>query len=414
MTEAADLIYDWNTAGDDGWTKPPHPIEFDDESLRDGLQSPSVVTPTVDERIRILHLMDALGLDTADIGLPGAGGVVKRDTLELAQAMQRDRLLLAANCAARTVEADVRPILEIVEKTGRPIEACLFIGSSPIRRYAEDWTMDAMLEHTRRAVAFATKNGLDVMYVTEDTTRAHPDDIRRLYLTAIECGAKRICLCDTCGHATPHGVFRLIRHIRKLLADEKLTHVKVDFHGHHDRGLSVWNAIAALAAGANRVHGTALGIGERVGNAPMDQILVNLKLMGWIQNDLRKLYDYCTAVSRATQVPIPNGYPVVGKDAFETATGVHAAAVIKALKKGDRWLADRVYSGVPAGDYGREQVITIGPMSGKSNVAYWLEKRGRPVREDLVSAILEKAKQSNRVLTDSEIEAVIRAAAPTV
>ncbi|HTF55808.1 MAG TPA: LeuA family protein [Planctomycetota bacterium] len=409
MSATDDLIYDWNGAGEGGWTKPSHRIEFDDESLRDGLQSPSVVTPPVDERMRIIHLMDAMGIDTVDIGLPGAGGLVKQDTLELARAMVRDGLRIAANCAARTVEADVRPILEIVQATGRPIEACLFIGSSPIRRYAEDWTMDQMVEHTRKAVTFASKNGLDVMYVTEDTTRAHPDDIRRLYLTAIECGAKRICLCDTCGHATPPGVFALISYIRKLLREEKLTHVKVDFHGHHDRGLSVWNAVAALAAGANRVHGTALGIGERVGNCPMDQLLVNLKLMGWIENDLTKLYDYCTLVSRATKVPIPHGYPVVGKDAFETATGVHAAAVIKALKKGDRWLADRVYSGVPAGDFGREQVITVGPMSGKSNIVYWLERRGRVVTDEIVNRIFERAKKSNRLLTDEEIEGAIRA-----
>jgi len=197
-----DLIYDWNAAGDGGWKKPAHRIEFDDESLRDGLQSPSVTTPSVDERIRIIHLMDAMGIDTVDIGLPGAGGVVKQDTLELARAMTRDKLRIAANCAARTVEADVRPIVEIVQATGRPIEACLFIGSSPIRRYAEDWTMDQMLEHARKAVTFATKNGLDVMFVTEDTTRAHPDDVKRLYMTAIECGAKRICLCDTCGSAS--------------------------------------------------------------------------------------------------------------------------------------------------------------------------------------------------------------------
>lgn len=408
MTDTDRLIYDWNRHGQDGWTKPPHPIEFDDESLRDGLQSPSVVTPTVAERVEILHLMDRMGLDTADIGLPGAGGVVRQDTLELAKAMARDRMRLAANCAARTVEADVRPIVEIVQATGRPIEACLFIGSSPIRQYAEGWTLETLLEHTRKAVTFATKSGLDVMFVTEDTTRAHPDDMRRLYLTAIECGAKRICLCDTCGHATPHGVMNMIRYIRQVLADEKISHVKVDFHGHHDRGLSVWNAIGALAAGAHRVHGTALGIGERVGNAPMDQLLVNLKLMGWISNDLSKLYDYCTAVSRATKVPIPAGYPVVGKDAFETATGVHAAAVIKAMRKGDRWLADRVYSGVPAGDFGREQIITIGPMSGKSNIVWWLEKRGVEPKDELVNAIFEKAKQASRLLTDEEILAIAK------
>ena len=402
-----DLIHDWNEAGAP-LPRPPRKIEFDDETLRDGLQSPSVTSPTVDRKLEILRLMDALGLDTADIGLPGAGGLVKDDTLALARAMQEEKLSIAANCAARTLEADVRPIAEIMQKTGRPIEACLFIGSSPIRRYAEDWTVETILEHTRAAVTFAVRQGIDVMYVTEDTTRAHPGDLERMFLTAIECGAKRICLCDTCGHATPHGVSQLVTFAVRLLADRKLAHVKIDFHGHMDRGLGVWNAVAAIPAGAHRIHWTALGIGERVGNAPLDQILVNLKLMGWIDNNLTKLYEYCQKVSEYTQVPIPHGYPVVGQDAFETATGVHAAAVIKALKKGNAWLADRVYSGVPASDFGREQKIAVGPMSGRSNVVFWLEKHGHEVTDARVNAILERAKHSNRLLTDKDIESLIR------
>ncbi len=404
-----DLVYDWNREGDPA-PRPARKIEFDDETLRDGLQSPSVTAPAVEQKLEVLRLMDALGLDTADIGLPGAGGAVKEDTLRIARAMQEEKLRIAANCAARTLEADVRPIAEIVQKTGRPIEACLFIGSSPIRRYAEDWTIERILGHTRDAVSFAVREGLDVMYVTEDTTRAHPADLERMFLTAIECGAKRICLCDTCGHATPHGVARLVRFAREMLSGRKLDSVKVDFHGHMDRGLGVWNAIAALEAGADRVHGTALGIGERVGNAPMDQILVNLKLMGWIENDLTRLAEYCRKVSDSTGVPIPHGYPVVGRDAFETATGVHAAAIVKALRKGDRWLADRVYSGVPAGEFGREQTLAIGPMSGKSNVAWWLEKHGFPVTDPAVSAVLEKAKRSSRLLSDPEIEEAVRGA----
>ncbi len=280
-----DLIHDWNLAGD-APRRPARRIEFDDETLRDGLQSPSATSPTVDQKMELLRLMDALGLDAANIGLPGAGGAVKEDTLALARAMAAEKLRIAPNCAARTLEADIRPIAEIVQKTGRPIQAALFIGSSPIRQYAEDWTIEKILEHTKSAVAFAVKQGLEVMYVTEDTTRANPKDLERLFLAAVECGANRLCLCDTCGHATPHGVTELVRFTRGLLDARKLGQVRIDFHGHMDRGLGVWNAVAALEAGADRVHGTALGIGERVGNAPLDQILVNLKLMGWIDNDL--------------------------------------------------------------------------------------------------------------------------------
>jgi 2-isopropylmalate synthase len=403
----ADLIHDWNAEGG----PPPRParrLEFDDETLRDGLQSPSVTNPPVDRKLEILRLMDAMGLDTADIGLPGAGGVVKQDTLAIAQAMADEKLKIAGNCAARTLEADLAPIAEIMQKTGRPLAAAMFIGSSPIRQYAEDWTIDDLLDRTRKAVAFAVKNGIEVMYVTEDTTRAHPRDLERMFLAAVDGGAARLCLCDTCGHATPHGTQALVRWTLQLLADRGLGHVKVDWHGHQDRGLGVWNAVAAAEAGAHRLHGTALGIGERVGNAPLDQILVNLKLLGWIDNDLRPLAEYCRTVSEAAGVPIPHGYPVVGKDAFETATGVHAAAILKAIRKGDAWLVDRVYSGVPAADFGRSQEITIGPMSGKSNVVWWLERRNRPVTDAAVAAVLERAKRSDRVLTDAEIEDALR------
>lgn len=403
-----DLIYDWNAHGEHALKKPPQKLEFDDETLRDGLQSPSVRIPSVEERIRILQLIDALGIDTADIGLPGAGGAVKADTLALAQEIVRSKLRVTPNCAARTLEVDVAPIVEIAQKTGRPIEACLFIGSSPIRQYAEGWTLDEILGHIRKSVTFASRSGLPVMFVTEDTTRAHPEHLRRMYLTAIECGAKRICLADTVGHATPNGAFALVSYIRRMLGEAGVPHVKVDWHGHMDRGLGVWNAISAFMAGADRVHGTAICIGERVGNCPMDILLVNLKLMGWIDNDLSRLAEYCETVSRATGVPIPNNYPVVGHDAFETATGVHAAAVIKALKRNDTWLADRVYSSVPASWVGRRQSIRVGPLSGKSNVIYWLQQHGYQAREELVAAIFEKAKQSNRLLTDDEIEAIIR------
>jgi 2-isopropylmalate synthase len=303
---------------------------------------------------------------------------------------------------------DIEPVVDVSQKAGLPIEICTFIGSSPIRQYAENWTEDMMLEHTRDAVTFAVKHGLTVMYVTEDTVRARPETLRRLFLTAIECGAKRLCLCDTVGHATPTGAANLVRFARQVVL-ESGADVGLDWHGHCDRGLAVVNTIAAIRAGATRVHGCAIGIGERVGNTPMDQLLVNLRLLGWIDNDLTSLAEYCSKTSAATGVPIPVNYPVVGADAFRTGTGVHAAAVIKAFKKGDRWLADRVYSGVPAEMVGRQQEIEVGPMSGESNVLYWLESRGIAATPERVQAVFLRAKSVDRVLAEDEIRAVLSA-----
>jgi len=401
------LIYDWNAAVE----KPQRPsakkIDFDDETLRDGLQSPSVVDPTIDEKIRILHYMHAIGVDNADIGLPGAGPHVQRTVERLAREIVDEKLSVAPSAAGRTHEADVRPIIDISQKVGIPIEADLFIGSSPIRQFAEEWDLDWIVEQSVKAVRFGTENGIPVMYVTEDTIRAKPEDVEKLYTAAMDAGAVRICVCDTVGHATPWGVRNLIRFV-VALRDRVNPNVKVDWHGHSDRGLGVINSIAALEGGADRVHGCAVGIGERVGNTPIDLLMVNLKLMGWIDNDLSQLADYTRFVSKATHVPIPDQYPVFGRDAFRTGTGVHAAAIIKAKKKGSEWLADRVYSGVPAGMFGMEQIIEVGPMSGLSNVVFWLASHGYPQEEPLAKEIFQQAKSTNRILTDDELHSTAR------
>jgi 2-isopropylmalate synthase len=401
----SDLIYDWNLVGRDEAVH--RPVEFDDETLRDGLQSPSVIDPPIDKKIEILHLMDSIGIDSADIGLPGAGPRAVADVTRLAKEIIDCKLDIRPNCAARTLRADIQPIIDISEKVGTPIETGTFIGSSPIRQYAEGWALEMMLTATEDAVKFAVSHGLPVMFVTEDTTRAHPDTIRALYKTAVEAGAKRICVCDTCGHATPEGVRSLIAFIKGMLSEMGADDVKIDWHGHQDRGLGVINSIAAYQAGADRLHGTALGIGERVGNTPMDQLLVNLQLMGCIDRDLTNLTRYCEKVSESTGVPIPITYPIVGRDAFRTATGVHAAAVIKAYRKGDDWLADMVYSGVPAKMLGREQMIEIGPMSGKSNVIFWLERHGFEPTDERVERVFSRAKQSDSVLTDEAVIALL-------
>ncbi|HSJ31126.1 MAG TPA: LeuA family protein [Longimicrobiales bacterium] len=401
-----DLIHDWNTAGDAVDYTRLEPVELDDETLRDGLQCPSVTDPPIAAKIEILHLMCELGIHTADIGLPGAGPRAEGDVRALAREIADARLPIAANCAARTVRADIEPIARVVQDTGVPIEACTFIGSSPIRQYAEDWTLDRMLKATEDAVRFAVGEGLSVMFVTEDTTRARPETLKALYTLAIECGARRICLADTVGHATPHGVQQLVRFIRNEIIEPSGEPVKLDWHGHRDRGLGLANTLAAIEAGVNRVHGTALGIGERVGNTEMDLLLVNLHLLGMHRSDLSKLPEYVHAVSRATGVPIPPSYPVFGEDAFRTGTGVHAAAIIKAQQKGDDWLVDRVYSGVPAATFGLAQRIEISHVSGMSNVKHWLAAHGYDAADEGLSQhVFGLAKRTSRVLTEAEIRA---------
>jgi 2-isopropylmalate synthase len=406
--EPNDLIYDWNRLpGSFAYSRVN--VELDDETLRDGLQNPSVKDPPVGRKIEMLHLIAEMGIQSADIGLPGAGPRAREAVLMLAREIADQSLPIAPNCAARTVKADIAPIVDVALETGLKMEVGAFIGCSPIRQYAEGWGLEMLLRTTAEAVTFAAGEGLDVMYVTEDTTRSRPETLKALYTTAIECGATRICLADTVGHATPFGVRQLVRFVHKVIFDTGVD-VKIDWHGHRDRGLAMPNALAAIEEGVDRVHGTALGIGERVGNTAMDLLLVNLKLLGMHDVDLSRLPEYCRLAAEMCGVEIPHSYPVVGSDAFRTGTGVHASAIIKAMNLGDEWLVDRVYSGVPASLFGLEQSIEVSPVSGLSNVRFWLNEHGYDGSDPrLCDAVFALAKRSDHTLSREEIEEEIQA-----
>jgi 2-isopropylmalate synthase len=405
-----ELIYDWNLAAAPP-IAPGTQVLLNDETLRDGLQNPSVVDPSIEEKIEILHLMESLGIDSVNIGLPGAGPRAAADVEALAREIVTNRMKIKPNCAARTVEADILPIVEISQRVGIALEAATFLGSSPIRRLVEDWTVDHLERTTEKAVRFAVGHGLPSMYVTEDTVRTDRDTVKRLYNCAIRNGARAIVLCDTVGHATPSGAYNLVKFAVDEVVKPSGESIRVDWHGHNDRGLAIANSLAAIAAGAHQVHAAANSLGERVGNTAMELMLVNLRLMGLIDQDLSRLKEYCERVAQATHTTIPVNYPVLGRDAFRTATGVHAAAIIKAFRKGDTELVNAVYSGVPAHLFGLDQIIEIGPMSGKSNVLYWLEKHGLGSDEKLANIIFEEAKKSSRVLTDDEILALCKRSA---
>lgn len=404
------IIYDWdNTDGKPALRFP----DIHDETLRDGMQSPSVTDPDIERKFEIARGIAKLGIYSISIGLPGAGPRAVADGTALAELVRDEKLPLALGAACRTHPNDIQPIIDISQKTGMPIEIMAFLGSSPIRMIAEKWDEARLEKLTRDAVRMGVQAGLPTSFVTEDTVRSSPETLRRLFTAAVEEGADRLILCDTVGSAAPWGVARLIRWTSDLLTEMGVRdRVRVDFHGHNDRAMALANTLAAIEAGADRVHGTMLGVGERIGNTSTDQLLVNLKLHGVDMPDLSELAHVIELVSDGGDWPIPWNYPVFGRDAFRTATGVHAAAVIKALKMGDVDLADRIYSGVPASWFGRKQEIGVGPMSGASNVRWWLHERGLPEDDAIVDAIFSKAKQAKESLTDAEILAIVEALAP--
>jgi len=401
-----DVVYDWNQQ-DAKWSLST--VKVHDETLRDGIQCPSVTDPNIDIKLQVVRRLASLGIHSVNVGLPGAGQRAVDDSEKLVELIRDESLPIRPTCAARTHPRDIQPIIEMTQRTGVPIEIMTFLGSSPIRMLAESWGEDRLLQLTRDAVRLGVQAGLPVSFVTEDTVRSHPDTLRKLFDIAIEEGATGLVLCDTVGHSTPTGVRNLIKFVDEHLREQGVRdRVGLDWHGHSDRGLSLINALVAVEAGCDRIHGTLLGVGERVGNTPLDLLLVNLKLEGHEDHDLTGLGELVDLVSEHVEVPIPVSYPVFGRDAFRTGTGVHAAAVIKAREKGDDWLADRIYSGVPASWFGRQQEIEIGHQSGVSNVKFWLKSRGIEPSDTLIEAIFTAAKSQDRMLSNDEVMRIVQ------
>ena len=396
--------------------RPLRAFDLFDETLRDGAQSPSVRAPQLHEKLELLQLMERLGVRAADIGLPGAGKRAFDDVVAMARFAREAGLKLDLYAAARTVRSDVEKVAEAAQRSGRAIGVYAFIGSSPIRQWAESWDLGFLMRTAGEAIRFAVKEGLEVAFVTEDTTRSSPQTLDPLFRQAIDEGVSRLVLCDTVGHAAPEGTRALVGWTHGLLRGMG-ARVKVDWHGHNDRGLALANAMAALEAGVDRVHGCALGVGERVGNVAMDLLILNLKLLGWhdaLHDDepLSQLVTYVRTASRILRFPIPANHPLSGEDAFRTSTGVHAAAILKAHEDGDPWLADRVYSSVPAAAFGQQQRIEIGPLSGMSNVRFYLQSRGVAVTKALCRQVLAAAKASPATLTEADVLSLVRTRLP--
>lgn len=402
------LVHDWNAGAAFAWSAAR--VAILDETLRDGLQSPSATNPSAEAKRALLHQMAAVGVRAVNVGVPAAGGRALGDAVALVREIADAGLALEAVCAGRTTAGDVEAIARVAQRAGAPVRASVFVGSSTIRRFAEGWTLDEVVRATDAAVRLAVREGLPVTFVTEDSTRAEPDALRALYTSAVQGGASRLCLADTVGHATPAGTTRLVRFMREQLFPALGTAVALEWHGHRDRGLGIANALAAIEAGVEWVHATALGVGERVGNVELELLVANLHLLGAPGHALAAVPAYVEAVARALALRVPRNQPVVGADAFRTGTGTHAAALVKAAALGSGWLADRVYAALPAADLGRTQRIELSHVSGRANARYWLAHHGyRPDDEGLVDTLLAAARAAARPMVDAELHALCAA-----
>lgn len=300
-TPKSSTPYDWNRAREVAKLLRPG-VTFQDETLRDGIQNPSVIDPSTKDKVELIHLMDQLGIHFVNVGLPAASTRNFEDSEIACREIVSAKLAIRPVMAARTVVSDVRPIAEIQQRVGLPVTAYAFIGTSEIRKLAESWDLSSIVARSTEAIEFARKEGVEVAYVTEDTTRARPETLRTIWKSAIEHGATRLCLADTVGHATRDGVRNLVVFTRALIDETGVEGIGLDWHGHNDRGLALDNALWALEYGIDRIHGCALGIGERTGNTPLELLLLNLWLMGELELPEPSVLDrYCEVAARACE-----------------------------------------------------------------------------------------------------------------
>lgn len=401
-----DISFNWNRgpAGLPAPGKARSGTVFD-ETLRDGIQAAEVITPPLERKLRIVDHMANCGIGSADLGFPGSGEQAASECKRIAEYIVSSGYPIAQGYAGRTHPADIAAIREIAQVAGSCVEAYAFIGVSPIRQYVEGWDLKRIAHSVRSAAADCMRDKLQFVLVLEDALRCTPEILAQVYEMAIDAGVRRLTLCDTVGVATPAGTAAILSWSAAYFGGRRHA-IGFEWHGHNDRGLAVANSLTALASGCERVHGTMLGVGERAGNASLDQIIINSYLEGAHGYDLKALRRYCEYVSYSLGTEIPGNYPAMGSDVFKTSAGVHAAAILKAHQKGELLLKDTVYSSIAASLLGREQEVMIDSSSGASNVKYWSFTRGIELDDAKVEKVLAAAKMSSCPLSDDQIKQI--------
>lgn len=392
------LFFDWGHS-----LQVPFPAILD-ATLRDGIQGILTRYPSLDEKLHLVDLLLSLGVHEFEIGMPVVGLKHKQESIAVAAHIFKQCPDARVICLARTKIDDVIAVAEVAQAVGCHIGCALFVGSSPIRRRVEGWSIVDLVNWTAQAVRFAVHEGLAVSLACEDATRSEPETLRNLYLTAIEHGASRVVIPDTVGICSTDSTRRIVEFFRDQITDGDT--IPIDWHGHNDRDLGVANAVAAANAGATCIHTTVLGIGERCGNVPLEPLLVHLATHETYQWNLSILPQLAEYASKIFDDPIRSRYPIIGQNAFATAAGTHGAALYKATQRRDSQLAANVYAGADPRSFGREVQVFVGPMSGVANVKWKAQELGVSLKPNSEEDILLVAKERDKILTDQEFRTV--------
>jgi len=415
---------------------PPEPtpqqaqrVKIVSECLRDGLHGVEQY-PSVKEMLKYVDVSSGLGIDTMTIGIYPGKENKKIDTAikKLLKEMGNRYPKIAPIVLSLATEESLEWMAEC-KQINRKLQAIIFMGTAPSRLLVEEWSQDFVLEKLGWAVKEAVdKYGVDVIGATEHTTQTSPDFLRKIIEVQVKNGAKYFCIADTIGIARPRGTFRIVRFVKEVLRELGKEKVMVDWHGHRDMGNDVANTLVAIAAGADRVHVVARGIGERAGNTQMEAVLINLTAIlgeAGLKNpwQMEKLLELLSIYSDLVEIKSPSHGPLAGRS-HTTSLGIHTAAMLKAEKLalrahqlGEKLLADklklmnrRIYTAVDPQSVGGKHCISVGPWSGKSTVRLaHLALGGKPrqLSDETIAHVLLTAKKFGRELGKKELQKLL-------
>lgn len=397
-------IYDWDKEGSEKLKSSS--FRLLDTTLRDGLQTPGIIQPSLEDKLRVIDYDAQLGIEAIDVCLPADPSTrYFQEGVKCANYINTKYPQTEIFVLARTIQSDVNATMQFAQDAGCKVSVILFRGSSDLRLLAEDWHEDSIINDMGKFTKQLVGKGLNVTCATEDSTRTRPDFLKQIFEAGRAEGANEFCIADTVGYADPWGIKNEVSWLKQDVLDDN--NLQIQYHGHNDTGNAVSNSIAAIAAGAKTIHVTHIGMGERAGNASTEGVLANLTRRGINKYDLHKVVEGSNFVAEAFGVKIPNNHPLIGADVFSTESGIHAAGIDNARKKGLN-VSGIIYSAVSPEVVGRETIVNIGPLGGIHSVKWVLDRMGVPSSAELTSALLMQARIQNRALTPSEIKAVVR------
>lgn len=365
----------------------PKRVRIFDTTLRDGEQTPGV-SFTPDQKLLIARQLDKLGVDIIEAGFPPVSEGEGKAVAAIAKAGLEGEICALARCNKGDVDAALACDVDSIH---------IFIATSDIHlKHKLKLTRDEVIEQAVKWVEYAKDHGVVVEFSAEDATRSELDYLKRVYSATIEAGADRINVPDTVGVITPRGMNHLITELKRVIG------VPISVHCHDDLGLAVANSLAGVEAGAEQVHVTINGLGERAGNAALEEVVMGLRTLYGIRPGIKTqlLVETSDLLERATGITLPPNKAIVGDNAFAHEAGVHVHGVLE---------FPGTYEPLSPELVGHHRRLVLGKHTGTRSVREQLGDLGiRPAKKHLIeiTKLVKELGDKGKRVTDADLRAI--------